>query len=63
MLGTQRLQLEAKVREVDSTLEDHKETLTIGVKSIQKQEKTLGERFEDISGRIQAALGGRPQAG
>ncbi|TLZ69731.1 MAG: prefoldin subunit beta [Methanobacteriota archaeon] len=96
VLGTQRLQLEAKLREVDSTLEelgklkdgadvyksigmllvkaddhdalkkeleDHKETLTIRVKSIQKQEKALGERFEDLQGKIQAALGGGPQAG
>jgi len=95
VLGTQRLQLEAKLREVDNTLEElgklpkdssvyksigvllvkaddrealkkeleeHKETLTIRIKSIQKQEKALGERFEDLQGKIQAALGG-PQAG
>ena len=96
VLGTQRLQLEAKLREVDNTLEElgklpkdssvyksigvllvkaddrealkkeleeHKETLTIRIKSIQKQEKALGERFEDLQGKIQAALGGGPQAG
>ena len=43
-------------------LDDHKETLTIRVKSIQKQEKALGERYEDLQKKIQAALGG-PQAG
>jgi len=96
VLGTQRLQLEAKLREVDNTLEElgklpkdssvyksigvllvkaddrealkkeleeHKETLTIRIKSIQKQEKALGERFEDLQGKIQAALGSGPQAG
>ena len=96
VLGTQRLQLEAKLREIEGTLEElgkisgetpiyksigmllvrqddrealkkeleeHKETLTIRVKSIQKQEKALGERFEDLQGKIQAALGGGPQAG
>jgi len=96
VLGTQRLQLEAKLREVESTLEElsrlsekapvyksigvllvkaddrealkkeleeHKETLTIRIKSIQKQEKALGERFEDLQGKIQAALGSGPQAG
>jgi len=95
VLGTQRLQLEAKLREVESTLEElsklpekapvyksigvllvkeedrealkkeleeHKETLTIRVKTIQKQEKALGERYEDLQKKIQAALGG-PQAG
>ena len=95
VLGSQRLQLEAKLREVDGTLEElgklpekapvyksigvllvkaddrealkteleeHKETLTIRVKSIQKQEKALGERYEDLQKKIQAALGG-PQAG
>ncbi|TLZ61313.1 MAG: prefoldin subunit beta [Methanobacteriota archaeon] len=95
VLGSQRIQLEAKLREIDNTLEelgklpddstvyksigvllvraddrdalkkeldDHKETLTIRVKSIQKQEKALGERYEDLQKKIQAALGG-PQAG
>ena len=91
VLGTQRLQLEAKLREVEGTLEElgklpekapvyksigvllvkaddrealkkelqeHQETLTIRVKSIQKQEKALGERFEDLQQKIQTALGG-----
>ena len=95
VLGSQRIQLEAKLREIDNTLEelgklpddstvyksigvllvraddrdalkkeldDHKETLTIRVKSIQKQEKALGERYEDLQKKIQSALGG-PQAG
>ena len=95
VLGSQRLQHEAKLREIDNTLEElaklpkdstvyksigvllvkaddrealkkeleeHKETLTIRVKSIQKQEKALGERFEDLQQKIQTALGG-PQAG
>ena len=95
VLGSQRIQLEAKLREIDNTLEelgklpddstvyksigvllvqaddrdalkkeldDHKETLTIRVKSIQKQEKALGERYEDLQKKIQTALGG-PQAG
>jgi prefoldin beta subunit len=39
-------------------LEEHKETLTIRVKAIQKQEKALGERFEDLQQKIQTALGG-----
>jgi len=91
VLGSQRLQLEAKLREVDGTLEElgklpasstvyksigvllvqtddrealkkeleeHKETLTIRVKTLQKQEKSLGERFDDLQQKIQAALGG-----
>jgi len=95
VLGTQRVQLEAKLREIEGTLEElgkisgetpiyksigmllvrqddrealkkeleeHKETLTIRVKSIQKQEKALGERYEDLQKKIQAALG-VPQAG
>ncbi|OGS48773.1 MAG: prefoldin subunit beta [Euryarchaeota archaeon RBG_16_68_13] len=39
-------------------LEEHKETLTIRVKAVQKQEKALGERFEDLQQKIQTALGG-----
>lgn len=95
LLASQRLQLEAKLREVEGTLEelgklapdmtvyksigillvqtndrealkkeleDHRETLTIRVKAIQKQEKSLGERYEDLQQKIQSALGG-PQAG
>ncbi|MGQ0797543.1 MAG: prefoldin subunit beta [Methanobacteriota archaeon] len=97
VLGSQRLQLEAKLREVQGTLEelgkvaaetpvyksigmilvrqddrdslkkeleDHQETLTIRVKSLQKQEKSLTEKYEDLGEKIQAALGGPgvPQA-
>ena len=91
LLAQQRLQLEAKLREIDGTLEelgkitgdtqvyksigmllvrqddreslkkeldDHKETLTIRVKSIQKQEKSLSERYEQLGEKIQQALGG-----
>lgn len=91
LLAQQRLQLEAKLREIEGTLEElnklsgepqiyksigmllvrqddreslkkeleeHKETLTIRVKSIQKQEKSLSERYEQLGEKIQAALGG-----
>ncbi len=91
VLGSQRVQLEAKLREIESTLEElgkvstdtpvyksigmllvrqddrdglkkeleeHKETLTIRVKSLQKQEKSLSERYNDLAGKIQTALGG-----
>ncbi len=91
LLAQQRLQLEAKLREIDGTLEelnkltgetqvyksigmllvrqddreslkkeleDHKETLTVRVKSIQKQEKSLSERYDQLGEKIQAALGG-----
>ena len=44
-------------------LEKHQETLTIRVKAIQKHEKALGERYEDLGRKIQAALRGEPQAG
>jgi prefoldin beta subunit len=93
VLGSQRVQLEAKLREIEGTLEElskisgdtpiyksigmllvrqddrealkkeleeHKETLTIRVKSIQKQEKSLSERYEDLGTKIQAALGTMP---
>ena len=39
-------------------LQEHKETLAIRVKSLQKQEKSLSERYEDLANKIQAALGG-----
>ncbi len=91
LLAQQRLQLEAKLREIDGTLEelgkvtgetpiyksigmllvrqddreslkkeleDHKESLTVRVKSIQKQEKSLSERYEQLGEKIQSALGG-----
>ncbi len=93
MLAQQRLQLEAKLREIDGTLEelgkltgetqvyksigmllvrqddreslkkeleDHKETLTVRVRSIQKQEKSLSERYDQLGEKIQGALGGGP---
>jgi len=41
-------------------LEEHKETLTIRVKSLQKQEKSFAERYEGLGEKIQAALGGPP---
>lgn len=93
VLGSQRVQLEAKLREIEQTLEElnklsgdtpvyksigmllvrqddreglkkeleeHRETLTIRVKSLQKQEKALSQRYEDLGAKIQAALGGSP---
>ena len=95
VLGSQRLQLESKLREIQGTLEElgkvadgtpiyksigmllvrqddreglrneleeHKETLTIRVKSLQKQEKSLSERYEQLGEKIQQALGGGPTA-
>jgi len=95
VLASQRVQLEAKLREIEGTLEElnkvsgdtpiyksigmllvrqddreaikkeleeHKETLTVRVKSLQKQEKALSERYEDLAGKIQAALGQSPAA-
>ena len=91
--ATQRVQLEAKLREIEQTLEElnkltgetpvyksigmllvrqddreglkkeleeHQETLTIRVKSLQKQEKALSQRYEDLGAKIQTALGGSP---
>jgi prefoldin beta subunit len=93
VIGSQRVQLEAKLREIEQTLEElnklagdtpvyksigmllvrqddrealkkeleeHKETLTIRVKSLQKQEKALSERYEDLASKIQTALGTAP---
>ncbi|HEY5606508.1 MAG TPA: prefoldin subunit beta [Thermoplasmata archaeon] len=93
VLASQRVQHEAKLREIDGTLEElnkisgdtpiyksigmllvrqddrdalkkeleeHKETLTIRVKSLQKQEKSFAERYEGLGEKIQAALGGPP---
>jgi prefoldin beta subunit len=95
VLGSQRVQLEAKLREIEQTLEElnklsgdtpvyksigmllvrqddreglkkeleeHKETLTIRVKSLQKQEKALSGRYEDLAAKIQTALGTAPAA-
>jgi len=91
VLGTQRMQLEAKVREIDGSLqelakigaetpvyksigtllvraddresvkkelEEHKETLSIRVRAIQKQETALGERYEQLQQKLSEALGG-----
>jgi prefoldin beta subunit len=93
LLAQQRLQIEAKLREIEGTLEElgkisadtqvyksigmllvrqddrdglkkeldeHKETLTVRVKSIQKQENSLSERYEQLGQKIQVALGGTP---
>ena len=96
VLATQRLQLEAKLREVTSTLEElekvaadtpvyrstgalllrvedraalkkeleeQKETLGIRVNTIKKQEKSLGERYEQLQSKLSQALeGGGPAA-
>src|SRR3970282_2356743 len=89
VLASQRLQLEAKLREVTSTLEElgklgpdtpicrstgsllvrvedrkaltkdleeQKETLGIRVNTIKKQEKSLGERYEDLQAKLSQAL-------
>jgi len=93
VLGSQRVQMAAKLREIETTLEElgklkgdtpvyksigmllvrqddrealkneleeHRETLGIRVKSLQKQEKALSERYEDLAAKIQAALGTSP---
>ena len=94
--ATQRVQLEAKLREVEQTLEElakltaetavyrsigvllvkttdreglrkeleeTRETLTVRIKTLQKQEKAVGEKFEELSAKIQSALGSGPLAG
>ena len=96
LYATQRVQLEAKLREVEQTLEElgkltdetpvyrsigvllvkttdreglrkdleeTKETLAVRIKTLQKQEKAVGEKFEELSAKIQSALGPGPQAG
>ena len=96
LFATQRVQLEAKLREVEATLEElakltddtpvyrsigvllvkstdreglrkeleeAKETLAVRIKTLQKQEKSVGEKYEELSAKIQSALGGLPQAG
>jgi prefoldin beta subunit len=90
VLASQRMQLEAKAREIGGSLqelakigpeavvyksigtllvraddhesvkkelEEHKETVSIRVRAIQKQETSLGERFEQLQQRISEALG------
>jgi len=97
VLASQRLQLEAKLRETTATLEElekvspetpvyrstgtlllriedrpalkkeleeQKETLGIRVNTIKKQEKSLGERYEDLQAKLSQALEGTgPTAG
>jgi len=91
VLGTQRIQLDGKLREVTSTLEElakvsadtpvyrstgslllrvadrellrkeleeQKETLEIRVNSIKKQEKSLGDRYEQLQQKLSVALEG-----
>lgn len=41
---------------VRKELEERSETLGIRVKTLQKQEKSFAERYEDLSQKIQAAL-------
>jgi len=48
---------------VKKELEEHKETISIRVRSMQKQEKSLGDRFEQLSQKITEALGGEPAKG
>ena len=42
---------------VRKELQERQETLAIRVKTLQKQEKSFGERYEELSQKIQAALG------
>jgi len=96
VLASQRIQLESKLREIDSSLEElgkaapetaiyksigtllvksddhealkkeleeHKETVSIRVKAIQKQEKSLSERFEQLQQKISDALQGKSGEG
>jgi prefoldin beta subunit len=91
VLASQRMQLEAKAREIDGSLQElaktgpdtvvyksigallvraddresikkeldeHKETISIRVRAIQKQETSLGERFEQLQQKLSEALGG-----
>lgn len=91
VITTQRMQLEAKLKEIEGTLEelakataeapiyksigvllvrasgrddvvkeleDQKETLSIRVKTLEKQEKSLAERYERMQQQLTAALGG-----
>jgi len=94
VLGSQRVQLEAKLREIEGTLEElgkikddtpvyksigmllvkqddrealkkeleeHKETLTIRVKSLQKQEKALTQPTRTSRGKSRRHWGARPR--
>jgi prefoldin beta subunit len=57
------LLIRAKDRaEVQKELEDQKETLSIRVKTLEKQEKSLAERYERMQQQLTAALGGQQSA-
>jgi prefoldin beta subunit len=43
---------------VRKELEERKETVSIRVTAVKKQEKSFGERFEELSQKVQAAIGG-----
>ncbi len=44
--------------EVKKELEDQKETLAIRVRTLEKQEKSMAERYERMQQQLTAALGG-----
>lgn len=56
-VGSLLLRAEGK-EEVRKELEDRKETLAIRVKTLEKQEKTMAERYERMQQQISQALGG-----
>ncbi len=49
--------------EVKKDLSDQEETLSIRVKTLEKQEKSLGERYERMQQALSQALGSGPSAG
>jgi prefoldin beta subunit len=58
------LLIRAKDREeVRKELEDQRETLSIRVKTLEKQEKSLAERYERMQQQIAQALGGSGMTG
>lgn len=56
-IGSLLIRAEGK-EEVRKDLEDQKETLSIRVKTLEKQEKSLAERYERMQQQITQALGG-----
>lgn len=56
-IGSLLIRAEGK-EEVRKDLEDQKETLAIRVKTLEKQEKSLAERYERMQQQIAQALGG-----
>jgi prefoldin beta subunit len=95
MIVGQRSQLEAKEREISSTLEElekakkdtpiyksigtllirsdnkddlkkeldeHKETISVRIKTLKKQEKTLNERYQSLGEKLSDALKGSREA-